>query len=479
MTEGGAIPGRPKLAESLRRSLSAKLLVLTIAFVLAAELILLVPSVSKARVDWLKARIEAAYLVSLALEAPEAEMIKPEEAERLFATANILGVMVEREGATRQIFAKAVDYENPPPMRYVELEGASPLELVGEAWSVVLSRGDMLHLVSGEPTYAPGEPVEIFVSQGALRRDLLLYARNILLLSLFVSSLTGFLLYLALNRMIVAPVARLTREMTSFQKNPEEAGRVIAPSARADEIGVAERSLHALETRIQDLLSQRRRLAALGAGVSKITHDLRNILASAQLMSDRLAGSEDPRVRKLAPRLIQSLDRAIALSRDALSYARMEPSALVKSRFEAAPLIDEVFEDAASLHADFVNETPAGLYAVGDRSQIYRALFNLVRNAAEALAPAEDAPPARRGRVIANAVAEPAGGLRIVISDNGGGVPEAARAALFEPFRGSTKAGGSGLGLAIAHEILRAHGGALRLAATGPEGSAFELTLPG
>lgn len=478
MAEGEASRTATGLTSRLRRSLSAKLLVLTIAFVLAAELILLIPSVSKERVDWLGARIEAAYLVSLALEAPEAEMIKPDEVERLFATANILGVMVEREGATRQIFANAVDYANPPPIRFVYLDDADALDAIGEAWSTLLSGDDILYQVVGEPTYALGETVEIFVSRRALRKDLLLYARNILLLSLFVSSVTGLLLYWSLNRMIVAPVARLTREMTYFQKNPEDARGVIAPSGRSDEIGVAERSLHALETRIQDLLSQRRRLAALGAGVSKITHDLRNILASAQLMSDRLAGSEDPRVRKLAPRLIQSLDRAIVLSRDALSFARMEPSALSKSRFEVAPLIEEVFEDAASLHADFVNETAPEIYVVADKTQLYRVVFNIVRNAVDALAPAEGETAARRGRVVANAIADPEG-IRIVIRDNGGGVPEGARESLFEPFKGSTKPGGSGLGLAISHEIMSAHGGGLRLAATGPEGSVFEITLPG
>ena len=126
----------PNFASRLRRSLSAKLLLLTIGFVLAAELILLIPSVSKERVDWLEARIEAAYLVSLALEAPEAEMLKPEDVDRLFATANILGVIVDREGTTRQIFARAVDYENPPPIRFVELGGASPPDLVVAAWSM-------------------------------------------------------------------------------------------------------------------------------------------------------------------------------------------------------------------------------------------------------------------------------------------------------------------------------------------------------
>lgn len=477
MADGEKQESPTPIATRFRRSLSAKLFVLTFAFVLVAELILLIPSVSKERVDWLNARIEAAYLVSLATESPEGEMLKPEEVEKLCATANILGVIVERDGAIREIFAKPVDYANPPPMRFVELD-SNFFALIGEAWTAVFSGEEMQLRVSGEPIYAPGETVDILVSQRAMRRDLLIYARNILLLSLFVSSLTGLLLYWSLNRMIVSPVARLTRAMTSFQENPEDAARIVAPSGRSDEIGVAERSLEQLEHRIQDLLSQRRRLAALGAGVSKISHDLRNILASAQLMSDRLAGSEDPRVRKLAPRLIQSLDRAIVLSRDALSFARMEPGALSKSRFPLAPLIEEVFEDAASLHVDFVNETPADLFVIADRNQLYRAVFNLARNAVDALTPAEGETPARRGKVVASAMTDDHG-ARLAIRDNGDGVPETALETLFEPFKGSTKPGGSGLGLAIAHEIMSAHGGDLRLASTGPGGSVFELSLPG
>lgn len=467
----------PSLGARIRRSLSAKLFLLTVAFVLGAELFLLIPSVSRQRIMWLNARIEAAYLVSLALEAPEFEMIKPEEADRLLSTANILGVMIDRDGANVQVSAPRIDFESPPTTHFIDLTEASPANMVGDAWATVFSRGDDWVRVLGAPTYAPGERVDIIVSQRALRRDLTAFARNILLLSLGISSLTGFFLYLALDRMIVRPVSRLTRNMTAFRGNPEDAARVIAPSAREDEIGVAERGLREMEGRLQELLSQRRRLAALGAGVSKITHDLRNILASAQLMSDRLAGSEDPRVRKLAPRLLQSLDRAIALSRDALSYARMEPAALSKSKFALAPLIGEVFEDSASMHVAFTDQTPAALEIVADRIQLYRAIFNLVRNAVDVLTPAEDAPSPRAGLIDVRARTDGAI-VRIEIIDNGAGVPAAAREELFEPFKGSMKPGGSGLGLAIAHEIARAHGGDLRLAHSGPEGTSFELSLP-
>src|SRR5690606_33606202 len=117
------------------------------------------------------------------------------------------------------------------------------------------------------------------------------------------SSLGAALIYFLLTRMIVRPVRRLTENMAAFQANPDDVANIIKPGSREDEIGMAEQSLATLERRLHELLTQRTRLAALGAGVSKISHDLRNILASAQLMSDRLAKSDDPRVRKLSPQI--------------------------------------------------------------------------------------------------------------------------------------------------------------------------------
>lgn len=480
MSETPEPPASNSFIARIRSSLSAKLLLLTVFFVLLVEIVLLIPSVAKQRVAWLQARVEAAYLVGLALEAPDAEMIEPQVADQLFATANILGVTVNRGGANIQIFAPDVDPASPPTMRYIDLRSDSVIDRIADAWGSMASRGDDMVRVIGVPAYSRDGAVDIIISQRALRDDLYVYARNVLGLSLLISTMTAWLVYWALNRMTVKAVCALTRSMTAFQNNPEDPRNIVEPSLRTDEIGVAERSLHALELRIHDLLSQRRRLAALGAGISKLSHDLRNILASAQLMSDRLAKSEDPRVRKLSPRLIQALDRAIALSRDTLSYARMEPGTLSKSRFFLHGLVEEVFEDTASMRVTFINDTPESLNIVADRNQLYRALFNLVRNAVEAMTPdGEEMLPgdAEANRVTISARAD-AAQATIVVVDTGPGVPAEARARLFEPFHGSMKPGGSGLGVAIAYEIMYAHGGGIELKSSTDEGAVFTLTLP-
>ena len=473
----------------IKRSLSTKLLLLTVLFVLLAELLVMIPSIAKQRIDWFEARIEAAYLVSVALEGPRDAMMEEEVARQLFATANILGVTINEDNMRMLILAPQIDPHGPPRMHRVDLRDRMPTTMVADAWASLFSKGDELIQVTGAPRFAEDRVVDIIVSQQALREDLRVYARNILALSLFISALTAGLVFWTLNRMIVRPVKDLTRNIVAFQADPDHPERILSPSDRRDEIGAAEKSLAAMERSIHELLNERRRLAALGAGISKISHDLRNILASAQLMSDRLAKSEDPRVRKLSPRLISALDRAITLSRDTLAFGRMEARTLTIQRFNLHGLVDEVFDDTAAMGVRNDNQIPADLEIAGDRTQLYRSLFNLVRNAVEAMtAPpaagengADGAAPntdAEIGRIAVSAQ-QKSEGLVILVSDTGPGIPDHARAELFEPFKGSQKPGGSGLGVAISAEIVRAHGGALTLAHSDETGATFMIILPG
>lgn len=469
----------PTLADRVRRSLSAKLLILTIIFVFIAEIIVLIPSISDRRVGWLRDRLDAAYLVGLALDSPD-QMIDRETAEKLFATANILGVTIDSDGARMPVMTTRLTAGQSRVTRFVNLDRDMPQRQVASAWMTMFSTGDHSIRAVGRPENAPGVEVDMFVSQAALRRDLQVFARNVFLLSILISSVTAGLVYAALNAMIVGPVKRVTRNMMAFEKNPEDAEAILMPTLRADEIGVAERSLASMQGRTQTLLAERRRLAALGAGISKISHDLRNILASAQLMSDRLAKSDDPRVRKLSPRLIAALDRAIALSRDTLSYARMDQSALKLEPVSLRALIDDVFDDCVIDGVTLRNEAPAEFTVRADPTQLYRAVFNLVRNAVEALAPAgeDGAPSPAPGAAVTVRAFEQAKAAVIDIIDNGPGLPQAAIDSLFEPFKGSLKPGGSGLGVAIALEIARAHKGGLTLVKSDNSGAAFRLTLP-
>jgi signal transduction histidine kinase len=287
---------------------------------------------------------------------------------------------------------------------------------------------------------------------------------------------TASLVYLVLLIVLVRPMRRITENMVAFRRNPEDARRVVEPSGREDEIGIAERELGAMQKEIRATLNQRAHLASLGAAVSKINHDLRNILANAQLISDRIGAIDDPTVQHLAPRLFASIDRAIELCTKTLKFGRADEEPPHRTRFALAPLVDEAREMAGladGAHIRWVNAVPPDLAVDADRDHLFRILLNLGRNAVQAI---EDG---RGGEGDIRVTARRAGDhIHIDMIDTGPGLPEKAKAHLFEAFSGSARSGGTGLGLAIAQELARGHGGHIDLVATGDKGTHFRVCIP-
>ena len=325
-----------------------------------------------------------------------------------------------------------------------DLSEIGPLASIAGAMATLFSP-DRTILVTGEPP-AGAERLEIVLSEQDLRQAMLIYSRNILILSLVISVITAALVYLALTIMIVRPIERLAANMTGFSAAPEEAGRVIEPSGRSDEIGVAEERLAAMQKALRETLHQRRHLADLGLAVSKINHDLRNILASAQLFSDRLGAVDDPLVKRLAPKVISAIDRAIGYTRSVLAYgqAREEPPQrrLVSLRRLADDVAD-VLGLPVNERVGWENRLGPDLTMDSDPDQLFRAVLNICRNALEALETSDDPAVVRRlwlegerqGSVV-----------RLRICDTGPGIPPRARGNLFQPFHGSAKPGGTGVG---------------------------------
>src|SRR5262249_30113336 len=156
----------------------------------------------------------------------------------------------------------------------------------------------------------PQATIEIVIDEAPMRLALIDYSQRILALSVFISLITATLLYLSLQWLMVRPLRRLIEGMMAFREDPEDVSRSIAATGRSDEIGVAEREFAEMQAGLRSALHQKTRLAALGTAVTKINHDLRNILATAGLVSDRLAGSDDPEVKRIAPTLVKAIDRA-------------------------------------------------------------------------------------------------------------------------------------------------------------------------
>jgi signal transduction histidine kinase len=302
------------------------------------------------------------------------------------------------------------------------------------------------------------------------------FSRNLFLVSFMIAVLNAALVYLALHYLFVRPMRRLTASMVGFHENPESAAKIIAPSQRGDEIGVAERELSAMQRDLVSMLNQKSRLAALGLAVSKINHDLRNLLASSQLLSDQLSSVPDPRVQRFAPKLMRSLERAIAFCQSTLSYGRAQEAAPDRRMVAIEPVVAEVRETAglaSDVSITWVAAIERGLAVDGDPDQLFRVLLNLVRNAAQALEGNPD-PASMQIRVTGRRE----GAVAILeVSDTGPGVPQKARDHLFEAFQSSSRPGGSGLGLAIAAELVRAHGGEISLV-EGTIGATFRIVIP-
>lgn len=462
--------------------LPAKLLMLTAVFVMLAEVLIFLPSISTFRVDWLNERLTAAQLATLAAEGfPGGDVPSGLRAEML-RTAQVKAIASRRQGVRRLVLPvdpqMTIDahYDlRQKPESWLEGVGLK-LEQIGDAIAVFFARDGRTIRVLGSIGDDPDDLVEIVMPEAPLKAALRSYALNILGVSIVISLATAALVYFALSRLLVRPMMRITHAMVHFSEDPEDASRIIVPTGRRDEIGTAERELSEMQRQLTGALLQKTRLAQLGLAVSKINHDLRGMLANAQLLSDRLTVIPDPTVQRFAPKLIASLDRAINFCNDTLRFGRAEEAQPRRELMLLKPLAEEVGE-ALGLpregSIDFVLGMDDTLRIDADRDHLFRILSNFVRNAIEAI---EGAPPDPIGVIEVKAWRD---GRRVLVEvrDNGPGVPKKARDHMFEAFIGSQRKGGTGLGLAIAAEIIGVHGGQVRLLDTA-KGAAFQFEIP-
>jgi signal transduction histidine kinase len=451
--------------------LSSRLLILTVLFVLLAEVLIFVPSIANFRNSWLRDRIASARTAALVLEAAPSEAIPETLVKELLNSAGAEAIALRIKG-TRRLLAVG---ETPPPVDLAyDLRATDWLQSIRQSANTLLLGGDRTLRVTGEAVMG-GDFVEIVVREGPLRDAMLRFSWNIILLSLFISCLTAALVFFSLRALIVKPVARLTRNITRFAERPDDATRLMRPSGRSDEIGEAEVALEGMQRTLAQQLKQKEHLAALGLAVSKINHDLRNILASAQLMSDRLAEVPDPTVQRFAPKLIQTLDRAISFCQSTLNFGRADERQPVFRRVPLAKLFEEI-RDGAGLtegHAvAWVNEIAGAHVVDADPEHLFRVGVNLCRNALQAMESAPDA-----GNRLTVRATQDKDWHWIDIEDTGPGVPDAVKPRLFEAFSGTTRPGGSGLGLAIAADLVRSHGGGISLLER-ERGACFRIALP-
>jgi signal transduction histidine kinase len=455
----------------MTNSLSGRFLILTVIFVMLAEVFIFVPSVARFREDYLLARLERAQIASLALEADN--MISPALEAELLRNAEVYNVVLRRD----EIRQLALSSPIPSPITATyDMRSPSSMTLISDAISTMLTTEEGVIRVIGNPVRDGGLLIEVTMDEMPLRDALWAYGLNILLLSAFISVITASLLFFAVQIFLVRPIKGVVTHMQAYAKSPEDARQIITPSAGVTELRDAEEALQMMQTQLTGALKQKERLAQLGGAVAKVSHDLRNILTSAQLFTDRIESSDDPLVKRMAPKLVGSITRAVNLCESTLAFGRVDEPAPALSRVNLSQIVADVIDSerlaAGDYPLSFAEDIPATMTLRADGEQLFRALFNLVRNARQAIMATGDA-----GK-IGILASEDDQVWRISITDTGPGLPKKAQEHLFQPFQGGVRKGGSGLGLVIAADLVRGHGGRLEMQKTGPEGTTFVIQLP-
>lgn len=446
-------------------------MILTIVFVMLAEILIFVPSVARFREDYLLLRLERAQIASLVLLADD--MIDPELEAELLKNAGVFNVVLLRDQVRQLVLS------SPMPgaiSATYDLRDPGAWELIKDALQGLVQPENRMIRVIGTPVQKAGLLIEVTMDTNPLRAAMIDYGLRILALSAVISVLTAFLLFFAVRIFLVKPIEGVVKAMISYAEAPEDARRIIEPKASLTELHAAESALQSMQTQLTGALKQKERLAQLGAAVAKISHDLRNILTTAQLFADRMESSDDPAVKRVVPKLLSSMSRAINLCESTLAFGKAEEPPPTLDRITLAEVIYDVVESERLATGDYdisySVDVVAGMVVRADSEQLFRVLSNLIRNARQAIVGSGAA-----GEILISA-GEDEVNWSILVRDTGPGLPAKALDHLFEPFQGGARKGGIGLGLAIAAELVRGHGGSLELLKTDAHGTSFEIRLP-
>ncbi|WP_051622319.1 sensor histidine kinase [Acidocella facilis] len=446
-------------------SLSSKVLWVTVIAILLMDLLVLLPGLGQRRQEWLEQRVVQARLASYALlQNPSAATI--DDILRHAGVQRLKLLMPDHQALRWQI--------NAPLPR-----GARLIDSAREGFFTSICRA-LEQLTGGAPREEAvrvpdpdidGAMLEVLVDTTPLALELKAFARSGFDFALVVALLTGLLVYTVLNWLLVRPMEVLISAIIHFRESPEEQGSAALDKMAADpkdDIARAAAELKIMQDELRAALWRNARLAAVGTSVAKIAHDLRNILSSALLVADRLQDVQDPLVQRATRTLVPAVERATQFVARTVDFAREGPPPVNRTPVRLHALAEEVAQSLVPEDGGWavVNQVPAALVLQLDQAQLYRVLANLIRNAAEAGAT----------RITLSTETEGAQ-TRLLVTDNGPGLPARAQANLFRPFSGSARSGGTGLGLAIARDLIRAHGGELVMLRTGPAGTIFRMDL--
>ena len=461
----------------IAQRLSSKLLLLTIGFVMLAEMLLFIPSAALHRQDWLSERAQQAGLLAQALTGVPDYEASEILTKQFMADTDVMLMAAKRDGMTELVLGAPPDM--PGDMFVIDIRAEKRFPSLLAPFQDIFSDGAGTLRVTASSPVQGHDALELLIPREKLRDALLDFMKRIFWWSLFIAIVTGALIYWTMSALIIRPVQQLAEDMTTFREDPEVRRSIQSRSNRKDEIGQLQREFTDLKQSQRAAFRQRERLAGLGLAVAKINHDLRNVLSSALLISDRLSMNPDEKMSTMGERLTRTVERGIGLTEDVLSYSRAETADPQIQDTRIAFTIGEAAADVIAQFPEtkFRNIVPTDLMVRTDPDHAYRIFHNLFRNAAQAMvAHCKDNCRLQVSAEIRDGLVE------IRIADTGPGLPERARDNLFQAFSGgqahSSNSKSTGLGLSISKELAKAQGGDLNLMSSDETGTRFILTLP-
>lgn len=298
------------------------------------------------------------------------------------------------------------------------------------------------------------------------------------ILALSIVSLAVGIALALYARRVLAPLSRVTARARAVAEGDLGAKPVVEAAGEIGELARTFEGMVSAIARARGELVQAERLAGVGRMAAHVTHEIRNPISAMglnmELLEEELAPLDDAaEARQLARAIGREIERLAKLSEQYLMLARRPRPALAAG--DLGELVDEIVAfvtpelTRANVTIAFERDEPLPTVAF-DESQLRQALVNLVRNAREAM-------PQGGSVVIGLRRDDATDGVALTIDDTGEGIPEDARATIFDPFF-STKRQGTGLGLAITREIVEAHGGHIACEPRTPKGTRFRIVLP-
>jgi len=229
----------------------------------------------------------------------------------------------------------------------------------------------------------------------------------------------------------------------------------------------------------QQQLIQSEKLSAVGEFVAGVAHELNNPLAAVMGFSEMLKDSDpNSKNRRHLEIIHKSAERCQKIVQSLLSFARRQKPE--RKPVQMQQIVEAVLEIVSyplrTSNIDVVTQfDPAAPYVHADSHQIQQVVLNIINNARQAIEE-HGARPRGQIRIITESSAET---VRIVIQDNGPGIPEENLRRIFDPFFTTKKVGvGTGLGLSLCYGMVQEHGGSI-MAMNRPDGGAtFIIELP-